>query len=314
LILTDTEWLFAHNVCSLNKNLPLTAALHRIAANPGLLRIALWHHDLAWATPRYAAEMHSGLPWDLLRTDWPQAVQITVSQHRRRELAQLLGSPEERIRVIPNGIDIPAFTKFEPETTEIVARFDLLESSPLILLPVRITPRKNIELALRVLSQLLRRHPRARLLITGPVGPHNATNAAYLESLLALKHALRLDECALFLALAQEQPISDEVVSDLHRLADIMLLPSREEGFGIPILEAGLAGVPVFCSKIEPLKELGTDHVTYFTPDEDPAHVADAISRSLGVSKRYALRKKVMREYAWPRIYAEHIAPLLEGR
>ncbi|MEO6060919.1 MAG: hypothetical protein ABIQ99_03160, partial [Thermoflexales bacterium] len=62
--LRDCDVLIAHNVASLNKNLALTAALH------GLRRPAriLWHHDLAWMTSRYRAELHAGYPWDLLRT------------------------------------------------------------------------------------------------------------------------------------------------------------------------------------------------------------------------------------------------------
>jgi mannosylglucosylglycerate synthase len=52
--LTDVDVLIAHNVCSLSKNLMLTAAIHRLDRP----RQILWHHDLAWTTPRYRAELH----------------------------------------------------------------------------------------------------------------------------------------------------------------------------------------------------------------------------------------------------------------
>ena len=58
-ILDDVEILCAHNVCSLNKNLALTAAVRNLAGRNGLQTI-LWHHDLAWTTPRYRAELHDG--------------------------------------------------------------------------------------------------------------------------------------------------------------------------------------------------------------------------------------------------------------
>ena len=103
-LLIGFDWLIAHNVCSLNKNLALTSAIWRITQRGGP-RLMLWHHDLAWTTPRYRAELHDGYPWDLLRTDWPQALQVTVSEARRQELAALLQVPETRIHVIPNGID-----------------------------------------------------------------------------------------------------------------------------------------------------------------------------------------------------------------
>ena len=313
-LIVDAEWILAHNVCSLNKNLALTAALWRLSQAPDPPRIALWHHDLAWTTARYRPELHDGYPWDLLRTDWPRAQQVTVSKHRRHELAELMGIPEGRIRVVPNGIDAAAFLKIGSEAAAHVGEFHLLDAMPLILAPVRITRRKNIELSLRILARLLKRFPLARLVITGPIGPHAPANAEYLESLNSLRHDLGLMDSTLFLSLAAGKPVSDEAVGDLYRLADVLLYPSREEGFGIPILEAGLAGIPVFCSDIQPLRELGLDDVTYFSPEGDPASVAEQIGSALGVSGRYALRKRVLREYAWSHIYAQHLAPLLEGK
>jgi glycosyltransferase involved in cell wall biosynthesis len=307
------DWIFAHNVCSLNKNLPLTAALRRISEETAAPRLALWHHDLAWTTPRYTRELHPGFPWDLLRTDWPRALQIAVSGQRRRELAGLLGVPEGRIRVIPNGISVRAFLKTGTEAQAIFEEFHLLDAAPLIVLPARITPRKNIELALRILAALRQQHPRARMVVTGPAGPHNAANAAYLESLLELRRELDLDDSAVFLADATGKVVGDETVSDLYRIADGLLLPSTEEGFGIPILEAGLAGIPVFCSDILPLRELGLGDVTYIAPEGDAGRAAEQISTTLNASGSYALRKRVLREHAWARIYSEHLGPLLEG-
>ena len=65
------DFVICHNVCSLSKNLALTAALQRVFEKQERLRPILWHHDLAWTTPRYRDELHDGYPWDLLRTDWP---------------------------------------------------------------------------------------------------------------------------------------------------------------------------------------------------------------------------------------------------
>lgn len=311
--LAETDWIFAHNVCSLNKNLALTAALHRISNTRDKPRFALWHHDLAWTTPRYAAEMHGGYPWDLLRTDWPEVVQVTVSKSRRKELAELLGSPEKRILVIPNGIDVESFLGLGEETKGLVREFQLLDAAPLVLLPARITPRKNIEMGLRIAAQLREQHPRTRLLITGPAGPHNAANAKYVDSLLAMHRELGLHGSALFLTLAAGKPITDEVVKDLYRLADLLLLPSTEEGFGIPLLEAGLAGLPVFCSDLGPLQEVGAEDVRYFSAEAEAAEIAQDILRELDANPRFRFRKRILKEFAWPRIYADHLAPLLEG-
>jgi glycosyltransferase involved in cell wall biosynthesis len=310
-ILEDVEVLIAHNVCSLNKNLALTAAVRNLANGPHL-RIILWHHDLAWTTPRYRAELHDGYPWDLLRQAWPGVKQVTISQARQQELAQLFQIDEREIAVIPNGVDLARFHKLEEQTRAYVAQLDLLNAAPLLLLPVRITPRKNIELAVRVTGDLMQYFPRTKLIVTGPLGPHNPANAKYFENLRALRRELKLENRVHFLAELTTEYIPDEVISDFYHLADALLMPSREEGFGIPILEAGLAGLPIFCSDIPPLQSLGGAYATYFSPDADPLEIAARIATDLSSNPVFQMRAEVRRQYTWERIYTQKIGPLLK--
>jgi len=311
-ICENTQVLIAHNVCSLNKNLVLTGALRKLHDGGGSPRLILWHHDLAWTTPRYRAELHDGYPWDLLRSDWPAAIQVVVSELRRTELAKLIGVPVERIRVVPNGLDISRFLKLDAQTVEFLEKLDLLAAAPLLLLPVRITPRKNIELALRALAVLRNEFPDARLVVTGPLGPHNPANTLYFEELQRLRLELGLERAACFLAEHAQAYLPDGVISDFYHLTDALLLPSREEGFGIPILEAGLTGIPIFCADIPSLHELGGNEVGYFSPDADPAEVAKMIAQALALDQQMSLRWRVRKAYTWEKIYQAHIAPLLE--
>lgn len=308
---SDSDWLIAHNVCSLNKNLALTAALKRLSEYRDSPRLILWHHDLAWTTPRYRNELHPGYPWDLLRSDWPEAVQVTISAQRQRELADLLGVPEHRIRVVPNGVDTHHFLKLEKITHRFIDQMDLLEAFPLLLLPARITPRKNIEFALRVLSFLRNSYPRARLVITGPLGPHNPANIRYFDSLANLRSELHLGGAVHFLAELDSGFLPDAVISDFYALADALFFPSREEGFGIPILEAGLAGIPVFCADIPPLREIADGLAEFFAPDGDPEAVARNIAAAITQNRTLALREHVRRHFTWEQIYTLCIEPLL---
>ena len=312
-LLVEADWLICHNVCSLNKNLALTVALRRISESGGRPRLILWHHDLAWSTPRYATELHDGYPWDLLRQDWPKVIQVVVSAQRQAELARLTGVDFGRIRVIPNGIDVAQFLGLGVRTEALVTAFHLQQLDPLILLPVRITPRKNIEFALRIVDALHSRFPDAGLLVTGPVGPHNEANAEYLRRLLVLRRELKLDESVVFGAEGSRESLPTETIDELYRLADAVLLPSYEEGFGLPLLEAGLAGVPVFCSEVPSLRELGGMDVTYFPPDGNAVAIAQAVASHLDASALYRLRRRIRRRYAWETIYASHLEPLLEG-
>lgn len=307
--LTGFDVLIAHNVGSLHKNLALTAAVSRLAESG--MRTILWHHDLAWTTPRYRSELHEGYPWDLLRTAWPKAVHVTVSEPRRQELAALTGLPPEQIHVISNGLDAGRFLKLEAQTLDYIRQFNLLGVSPLLLLPVRITPRKNIELAIRALAEVRGRYPKAMLVITGPPGPHNPSNAAYFKLLTDLRESLGLKENVIFLAEHTTDYIPDEVIADFYQLADALLLPSREEGFGIPVIEAGLAGMPVFCADIPPLRELGGPFATYFSPDDPPDRVGKLIVERLSGDLTFAQRQRVKNNYTWQQIYDEKIKPLL---
>ena len=310
-VIADADCLIAHNVCSLNKNLPLSAALKQISDSGKGPRFILWNHDLAWTTPRYRAELHDGYPWNLLSTDWAGTTQVVVSEPRRKELAELLNVAKERIHVVPNGIDATRFWKLEKETERICGQLDLLSADPLILLPVRITPRKNIEFALNMLAGLRLQFKNAKLVVTGPPGPHNPANLQYFERLISLRRALQIEDGVAFLAEVADQQLGDEVVADLYRMADLLFFPSQEEGFGIPILEAGLAGIPVFCADIAPLRELGRSQVNYFSLDSDPSKVSDNIVKILESDPRFALRKRVLRDFTWEKIYMNQIAPLL---
>lgn len=309
--LAGVDVLFAHNVASLHKNLALTAALYQLSQQPNFPRLILWHHDLAWGSERYGQELHPGQPWDLLRTPWPAATQVTISTTRQAEFARLLNIPLGQILVVPNGVSPRLFFRLGRLSIELVNSLNLLAASPLLLMPVRLTSRKNIELALQSLAELRKQMPDARLLITGPLGPHNPANQGYFEKLKQLRAELGLEQSAHFLAEHVAGFIPDEVISDFYQLADALFLPSKDEGFGIPVLEAGLAGMPVFCSNIPALEELGSEEAYYFSPSSAPADVAALISNTLQASPTWRLRARVRGEYTWQQIYNQHLARLV---
>lgn len=310
-LLADSDVLIAHNICSLAKNLPLTAALAELHTHAPAPHFILVHHDLAWTTPRYRAELHAGYPWSLLRSKWPGATHVVDSHLRRREFAALTGLPTSSIIVAPIGVALADFYKLDALTVALLAHTELLHAAPILLLPVRLTRRKNIEFALRMLAALRRRMPNAALVVTGPVGAHNPANVQYQAELAAIRRELGLDNAALLLAELSDGFLPDAVIADFYRLADALFLPSFEEGFGIPMIEAAFSRLPIFCSEIEPLTELGGADVAYFDPTGDPAAVAALVADTLTQSAVYQFTARARTAYTWEQVYAQHLAPLL---
>lgn len=311
------DLVIAHNVASLNQNLALTTALRIAAGRKGGPRFVLWHHDLAWTMPHYLPALHDGEPWSLLRTAWPDVHHVTISESRRAEVATLLGIALGSIEVIPGGVDAP--DEGDPGEAgrpaidpEVGARLAGLR--PLLLSPVRVTPRKNIELALRTVAALRRDGQPAGLVVTGPVDPHDATERRYLDTLLRLRRELGVDNAVRFLAETPAGAASDQTLGELYRLADAVLLTSWDEGFGLPILEAAVNRVPLVCSDLASLRELAGDAAVYFDPAAEPDAVAEAVLVALtrDPAALAAFDGRVAADYSWPSVYSRHIAPLIE--
>ncbi|HUF37175.1 MAG TPA: glycosyltransferase family 4 protein [Anaerolineales bacterium] len=315
-LLAGVPVCIVHNALSLHKNLPLTAAL-RLLSDAGDVRLIAWCHDFAWLDELYTPDLHPGYPWDLLRTPWPGVRYVAVSAHRHRRLAELFGLPEDEVTVVTPGVDAFEFLALPSPVRALAERLDLLAADPLILLPARITRRKNIELAVRVTAALLDRTPRPVLLVTGPPGPHNPANAAYLDSLRDLRRDMGVEGQVHFVY-EQGEPgrplhLPDEAIAGLYRLADLMLFPSLREGFGIPVLEAGLARLPVFAADIPPVRESAGEFATLFDPRSKPTAIASEIADFLARDRRHALRKRVLRRFTWRRIVQYEMIPLIES-
>lgn len=317
-LLAEVEVCVVHNAFTLHFNLPLTAALHRIVRRGGGPRFVAWCHDLSWKNDLYIPKMRETFPWRLLKEPLEGVEYVVVSALRQQELAELFDVPPARLRVIPAGVDTAAQLKLEPETAELVRRLDLLEGDLLVLAPVRITKRKNLEMSLRITHALLQQGVRAKLVVTGPPGPHNVRSGDYVGELRHLRSELGVEKEVILLfeqvgSSGEEYPVSDRMMYDLYSLSDLLLFTSAQEGFGIPLLEAGLFKLPVFCSNIPPFREIGLDAVRYFELDEKPASVAGRIRAWMEDDQVYRLRRRVLARFAWESVFSQQIEPLVGG-
>lgn len=169
---------------------------------------------------------------------------VAVSRTTGRGSIKWRGAPPEKVKTIYNGIDVHEFTPSTPcDERSLSLRSDLQipEDAPVLLNVGRLTPQKGQALLISVMRHLQERVPNAVLLIAGDGELRSA-----LESRV---EQCRMQEKIRLLGLRHD-------VSDLMRLADAFVFPSLSEGFGITLLEAMAAEVPVVASDIPPLAEI----------------------------------------------------------
>ncbi len=299
-----------HNVATMSLNLPLVAALHDLA--PGLPddRLVVWVHDLAAARP----VGHPDAPDDpvkLLRRPLPGARYVAVSEERRQATAAALGLAPEAIRVVPNGVDVAGVLRLRRSSVALIDRLGLAAAEPLLVLPARLVRRKRIELAIEAAKVLRDRGHDARLVVTGGPDPHDSDGVAYLEELRAqviaagARDVLLVDEIG--------HSADERLVADLYAVADALILPSASEGFGLPMLEAAVARLPIVCTDLPVLREVvGT--VAHFVPlDGDASAFAEAVEAAIDGSPVARLAGHVRRASDWRTIVTERVLPAILG-
>ena len=138
----------------------------------------------------------------------------------------------------------------------------------------------------------------------------------YFQSLLDLRHQLGVEDEARFVyeyGLNQDAgySIGPALVRELYRACDVLFMPSHREGFGMPILEAGLIGMPIFSTDIPAAEEIGGGEVNIIQSDTSAEEVAQMIINWMKTSKTQKLRQRIRQNYTWQAIFQKDILPLI---
>jgi glycosyltransferase involved in cell wall biosynthesis len=103
------------------------------------------------------------------------------------------------------------------------------------------------------------------------------------------------------------------VVAELYRVCDVVLMTSHREGFGMPILEGGLMGKPVFCTAVPVLEQVEASSVYLIGSDDSPHQVAERIQAWAQHDVAFRLRGRVRKGYTWSAIFRQAIQPLISS-
>jgi len=276
------QWIFGEQVL-----LPRTLRahhidlLHNLTATgpfwPGRPQVTTVHDLIYNVVP----DMSPGLRGAVMRRLAPGVARrselvITISGTSAQDLERVAQLDASRIRVIPIAAAAPAV---EPECgpAEVRARLHA-GTRQIALCPGGMKPHKNVVRLLAALALML---PEERPLLLLP-----GYSTGHQETLVQHCATLGLEDDVRFLGW-----VDDAQLEALYGAADVLVFPSLYEGFGLPVLEAMMRGVPVVCSNAASLPEVGGDTVRYFDPRDEQAMAAE-ISAVLADS---ALRERMVK-------------------
>ncbi len=272
------DWLIAHAGATLKEawRIPLVSTVHATEAGryqgwlPGALNQAI--HSVEWWMTYQARRV------------------ITCSDHMRWEVTRLFELPADKVEVIRNGVDAAAW-RSDRETVAAASRRYAGEG-PLLLFSGRLEYEKGVQTVLTALPRLRRRHPGLRLLVAG--------RGTQEQALRAEARRLRLGRSVQFVGWLDEPELAAVAAA-----ADVAVMPSLYEPFGLVALEDAAAGTPVVATDRGGLAEVVGGLETGLTvPPEDPGALALAIDRLLSddiLARRIGreARRTVARDFSW---------------
>lgn len=202
---------------------------------------------------------------------WGCTDTVCVScSEEERQVRRLHGDPPGRIEVVPPGVDHAFFAPGDRRGARTALCWG---DEPTLLFVGRIQPLKGLDVAVGALAELDR--PEVRLVVVG--GASGAEGDGEVQRILALARDLGVGD-----QVEMVPPQPHHLLSTYYRAADVVVVPSRSESFGLVALEAAACGVPVVASAVGGLLTL-VDHgrTGFLVPERDPVEFARDIARLL---------------------------------
>ncbi len=255
-------------------------------------------HDLIplkqskFMTQQAASTLRKNLHISINRAD----IIITVSKFTKGEIVELFNIPEEKIRVVYNGI-APIFQpiKDKIKIESIKAKYNV--KGPYLLFVGNIEPRKNLETLIhacvRLWNSTIYKYP---LLVVG----HKDW---FYKNVWEVVRKLKAEDAVIFTGV-----VDNDDLPFLYSGADVFVFPSLAEGFGIPVIEAMACGTPVIAANCTSLPEIVADAGLLV----DPLNSEDLAESIHSVLSKISLRQKLIEKgierakiFSWERTAME---------
>ena len=301
-ILPEFDVTFVHNIFTNHVNLPLTRALYDLAPH---FKMVAWTHDLTATNTDNALPNPTQPPWNLMRTSCPDVLYVATSELRAKEIEKPL-KPAVSPIIIPNMVDPARLFLLTPEIRESLVSLTIPWRDFVFLLPAKVLPRKNIDFAIELIKKMHEEERNPLLLITGA----KASGSPGAEHYSAfLRQSLPPELRANVVFVSDYFTIQDDTMRDLYLLSDCLLFPSRQEGFGLPILEAAMHRMPVWCLDIPAFRALegeGSFLIDHVSKLDDALHWLEA-------QPTFRQQRRCRRLFDPAIVYSKHYESLLAG-
>ena len=306
--LADFDVCACHNVLTMHFNPVAANALSRLVQNNRIKGLIAWSHDATLLSSDYAHVHFDDRHWDYLRHRVPNTTYVTISQARRLQISRLLLIPEKDITLVPDGVALKDLLRITDTAERIFLENGLDRCDVFALTPTRIVRRKHLETGIELVDEIRKAGKSVHWLITGAPDRHNPATISYFQHLQQMIADRKLAKEIRFLGASGER-VRFATLCSLYRLCDLMLLPSKEEGFGLPLLEAGLAGRLLVVNDIPVLRELAGDYAIYLG-GRPTSYTARDVIHYLDNDPPTLMRKNVLKNYTWRSIFKRDIEPL----
>jgi glycosyltransferase involved in cell wall biosynthesis len=223
---------------------------------------------------------------------------VTVSAFSKRQIIDSLGVCDSKISVIPCGVSEDFFETPPPaDSLDVTKRLGI--RAPYLLYVGNLKPHKNVHTLLRAFAQLRKRgRPHYSLIILGD-------DARWKSSIVDEMERLGIQDSTTIVP-----HVSQSFLPRVYAAADLLVMPSTVEGFGLPVLEAMACGTPVIASNAASLPEVAGDAALYFDP-ASPEELAFQIERMLSSAELRAVlqRRGIQRagQFTWQQSAYRHM-------
>lgn len=309
------EIVIVHNMITIVRNLPFVFAFKNFVKKFPDKKYIGWIHDHSYINEFKIKDLkkvvNSDLEKDLLTSPIKNITYIIISESFKEPFLKLMNLHDRDVVVIPNGLNLKKFLEIDDLIWGIFEQYRLTRSYPLILSPVNILERKNIDYSTDIVFYLKKYFPNICYIITGKTSTHHST-VDYLNYLKKKVVDLSLTKNVIFFNDFLNRALVKSEIHDLYQISDLVFFFSQSENFGLPLLEASLTKTPIFVSNLKVFREIGKDLISYIDYKTTPAEkAAEVIKTYLKKSKLIQVNYLARSQYNLETLLKEKLIPLL---